>query len=123
MQVTEQFVLPPMPVAAKITQIYPWENTELGVLCQRIFAIAAQSGFTGTFDDFKTSFGAYLEQNKIITIEDFEKYIGQYEVIPLPFVDQILQTGKKLLTDNIVVSAIPYATTTNLAGGYTAIIG
>lgn len=121
--VTQQFIIPPTPTAATSTYVYPWEGTEISVLCQRMYILAAKTGYTGTLDDFKAKFGAYLEANNIISQEDFNKYVGQYEVTPLPLMEQVLQTTNKILTDNIVVAPIPYATTSNLAGGYTAIIG
>lgn len=122
--ITQRFITPPAPVAAEKSYIYPWEHTELMVLCKRIYDLAIKTGYTGTLDEFKENFGTYLKNNKIIiTPEDIDAYVGQYEVIPLPLVEQILQTTNKVLTEDIVVSPIPYATVSNLAGGYTAIIG
>ena len=119
--ITKKFILPPMPVAAKKKHIYPWEETELMVLCQRLFLFAAKTGYTGTLEESK--FGSFLENNNIIDGDDFEIYYGQYDVIPMPLVEQILQTKGKICTDDISIASIPYATTTNVAGGYTAIIG
>ena len=31
--ITRRFVVPPRPVAPKIDSIYPWEQTELMVIC------------------------------------------------------------------------------------------
>lgn len=119
--ITSKFMLPPSPVPTEKKYVYPWENTELAVLCQRLYILAAKTGYTGTLEEFKSCFGAYLETNEI-TPGDFP-YEGQYEVTPLPLVEQILQTKNKTLARNIVVEPIPYAETSNLAGGYTAIIG
>lgn len=121
--ITNRFITPPTPIAAEQKSVYPWEHTELAVLCQRLYQFAADTGYTGTLEEFKRGFGAYLEANQIITTDDFEKYVGSYEVIPLPVMEQILQTANKVLTDDIVIAPIPYATVSNLAGGYTAIIG
>ena len=121
--ITKRFITPPAPVAAEKRYIYPWEHTELMVLCKRLYEFAAKTGYVGTLDEFKVGFGAYLEANQIITTDDFEKYTGSYEVIPLPVMQQILQTANKVLTDNITVAPIPYATTSNTAGGYTVVIG
>ena len=121
--ITQRFITPPTPAAAKAKYIYPWEHTELMILCKRLYEFASQTGYVGTLEEFKVGFGAYLEANQIITTEDFEKYTGQYEVIPLPLMQQILQTADKVLTDNITVAPIPYATTSNDAGGYTVVIG
>lgn len=50
-------------------------------------------------------------------------YTGRYRVTPLPFVDQILRTVDKVMEEDLVVEKIPYQTTSNTAGGYTAVIG
>lgn len=50
-------------------------------------------------------------------------YTGRYTVTPLAYLDQILRTENKTLEQNITVEKIPYQTTSNVAGGYTAIIG
>lgn len=123
MALTNKFVVPPTPVAAEKKSIYPWEKTDLFMLCQRLYILAVDTGFTGTFNDFKEHFGIYLESHNIFSSADFETYHGQYEVTPLPLVEQILQTRNKIVTDNIVVAPIPYYETSNEAGGYTVIIG
>ena len=120
--ITKQFILPILPTKKpSLPVVYPWENTNLLNLCQQLYALAATTGFTGTFEDFKLHFGAYLESNDI-TI-DYDTYTGQYEVTPLPSVEQILRTKKKVLQDDITVGPIPYYETSNDAGGYTVIIG
>lgn len=122
--ITKRFITPPTPTpVVEKKYVYPWEHTELMILCTRLYDFASKTGYMGTLEDFKKGFGAYLEANQIITKDDFEKYVGSYEVIPLPLMEQILQTADKVLTDDIVVAPIPYATVSNLAGGYTAIIG
>ena len=50
-------------------------------------------------------------------------YEGPYQVRPDPHDAIILPTARKLMLDDVTVEKIPYYTTTNLAGGYTAIIG
>lgn len=50
-------------------------------------------------------------------------YEGIYTVKPLPYEDTTLPTGGKTLKKDVKVLEIPYYTTTNLSGGYTAIIG
>ena len=121
--ITARFIIPPTPVAAEKRCIYPWEHTELMVLCKRLYEFAVQTGYVGTLDEFKVGFGAYLEANQIITADDFEKYTGQYEIIPLPLMQQILQTTNKVLTDDITIAPIPYAVVSNTAGGKTVTIG
>lgn len=50
-------------------------------------------------------------------------YTGEYEVFPLLYVDQTLQTDGKVLKDDILVHEIPVSRVTNPSGGYTATIG
>lgn len=119
---TKQFILPVMPKAEpKLPVVYPWEQTNLFNLCQQLYELAAQTGFSGTFDDFKQYFGSYLE-NGDITI-DYDIYEGQYTVTPLPNVEQILRTKSKILTNDIVIQPIPYAEVSNNSGGKTVTIG
>ena len=123
MAITNCFIVPPTPVAAEKKCVYPWEHTELMVLCSRLYELAVQTGYTGTLSEFKVGFGAYLEANQIITKEDFEKYAGQYDITPLPLVEQILNTKNKILENNIVIQPIPYHQVDNDAGGRTITIG
>lgn len=50
------------------------------------------------------------------------KYDGETEIIPKAFEDQILKTKNKLVTEDILVSQIPYFAVSNPAGGYTVSI-
>ena len=119
---TRRFVVPIMPEQpANLKVIYPWEQTNIYNLCQQLFELAAHTGYTGTFDEFKQHFGEYLESSDIII--DYDEYTGQYQVTPLPNVEQILRTKNKVLKQDVIIEQIPYYETTNLAGGYTAIIG
>lgn len=119
---TRRFVVPIMPEQpANLKIIYPWEQTNIYNLCQQLFELAAHTGYTGTFDEFKQHFGEYLESSDIII--DYDEYTGQYQVTPLPNVEQILRTKNKVLKQDVIIEQIPYYETTNLAGGYTAIIG
>ena len=52
-----------------------------------------------------------------------EPYTGEYTVTPMVKVEQTLETNGLRMTDDITVLKIPYYETTNLSGGYTAIIG
>lgn len=56
-------------------------------------------------------------------ISTADPYTGRYTVTPLAYLDQILRTENKLMEQNVIVEKIPYQTTSNVAGGYTAIIG
>ena len=120
--ITQQFILPVIPkVEPRLPIVYPWEQTNLFNLCQQLFELAAQTGFTGSFDDFKARFGAYLENDEIVI--DYDIYSGQYLVTPLPNIEQILRTQNKVVTEDIVINPIPYAEVSNLAGGKTVTIG
>ena len=119
---TRRFVVPVMPEQpAKLPVVYPWETTNIMILCQQLFELAAKTGYTGTFDDFKAYFGEYLESGD--SIIDYDEYTGQYQVTPLPEVDQILRTKHKFLKHDVIVEKIPYFEVSNLAGGFTATIG
>lgn len=50
------------------------------------------------------------------------KYIGEYEVTPKAYEDQILPTQDKLMTDNVTVFKVPRYDTSNLGGGLTVFI-
>jgi len=49
-------------------------------------------------------------------------YNGKYEVIPAAY-EQSLETKGLKMTDDVIVTEIPYYETTNESGGYTVIIG
>lgn len=120
--ITKQFILPIMPQQpAVIPSIYPWESTNLLILCQQLYQRATKTGYSGTFEEFKEHFGEYIESGD--SIIDYDAYTGQYEVTPLPNVEQILRTRNKVLKHDVVIQPIPYYETTNDAGGYTVIIG
>lgn len=51
------------------------------------------------------------------------EYEDAYEVIPQAYEEVVLPTSGHYLSDDVVVLEIPYFTTTNPSGGYTAIIG
>ncbi len=48
---------------------------------------------------------------------------GPYLVTPEAWFEQSFETAGKRMTQDLVVDAIPYALTSNTAGGYTATIG
>ena len=53
----------------------------------------------------------------------YPMYDGVYEVTPVPELDIVLDTRKKLLTQDVIVNSIPYYEATNDSGGYTVTIG
>ncbi len=52
----------------------------------------------------------------------YPEYSGSYEVTPTVY-EQYLATRECVLANDITVHKIPYYETSNLSGGYTAIIG
>lgn len=59
---------------------------------------------------------------KISINNNYERYDGNYEVVPNAFNTQILPTTNKLLTQDIVVKKIPYYETSNIQQGITVYI-
>lgn len=49
-------------------------------------------------------------------------YKGEYEIVP-KVSEQILDTDKKMMADDLTVTAITYSKTTNEKGGLTVQIG
>lgn len=121
--ITRQFVLPiePQVKNPSLPVVYPWEQTNLFNLCQQLYELAAQTGYHGTFDEFKRYFGEYLESGD--SIIDYDEYAGEYVCYPLPDVEQILRTKNKVLKHDIVINPIPYHEVDNYAGGRTVTIG
>lgn len=112
-------LLPQQPPHLKM--IYPWEDTNLISVCKRLYDTAINTGYTGTFEEFKEHFGEYLESG--VSVIDVDEYTGNYEVSPLPTVDQILRTAGKVLSHDIVIKPIPYHEVDNASGGRTVTIG
>ena len=120
--ITQQFILPVTPtVEPRMKVIYPWESTKLFNLCQDLYTLAAKTGYNGTFDEFRTAFGTYLQSDG--SLIDYDVYTGEYNITALPNVEQILRTRNKLVTHDIIIDPIPYAEVSNAAGGTTVIIG
>lgn len=53
----------------------------------------------------------------------YDFYNGPYNVRPILYNGQKLETKQKILTDDVTVEAIPVTTTTNPHGGQTVVIG
>ena len=62
------------------------------------------------------------EQVRVIYDSPYPEYKGFTEVTP-QVIGQTLPTQNTLVKQDITIAAIPYYETTNLKGGYTAIIG
>ena len=99
------YPLPPNPV---LKRIYPWDEYDITLVMQWLFAQASKTGFTGTFDDFKLRYGAYVEAADPQDIHDLiENYTGAYHITPLVSIEQVLKTKNKVLNDNIIIDPIP----------------
>lgn len=66
--------------------------------------------------------GGVTVNGVVIRRDGYPDYEGDYEVTPATQ-DIALPTRERTLRQDLTVLAIPYFTTTNLSGGYTAIIG
>lgn len=63
-----------------------------------------------------------IEQVRIIHECPYPDYAGETTVTPATAA-QTLETHDTVLHSDVTVEAIPYFTTTNASGGYTAVIG
>lgn len=74
------------------------------------------------FNSSQQKFGAsFACLQKITEYNDVDPYTGSYEVTPK--VDaQTLQTAQKMMTDDLIVTAIPIYEVSNNSGGHTVYI-
>ena len=84
---------------------------------------------TGTLTNLLSLSGSLAKEYEItgnITLPVLQytedDYTGDYFIVPLAQQQTLLQTKGKRLHDNVVVDKIPFYQTSNLSGGYTAII-
>ena len=102
------YSLPPDPQNATLKRIYPWDEYNVTLVMQWLFAQAQRTGFTGTFEDFKQRYGSYVEATEPQEIYDLiDNYTGTYHITPLLSIEQVLQTKNKVLNQNIIVDPIP----------------
>ena len=100
--------LPPDPTNAVLKRIYPWDEYDITLVMQWLFAQVRKTGFTGTFEDFKQRYGAYAEAADPQDIYDLiENYTGTYRITPLVSIEQVLKTKNKVLNENIIIDPIP----------------
>ena len=100
-----QYPQPPEPVLKKI---YPWDQYNITLVMQWLYAQAQKTGFTGTFEDFKQRYGAYVAAADPEDIHDLiENYTGTYHITPLVSIEQVLKTKNKVLNENIIIDPIP----------------
>ena len=62
----DRLIMPPRPRAAGLGIVYPWETLPISIFTKQLFAVATNSGFTGTEQDFIEHFGSYLRDKQII---------------------------------------------------------
>ena len=100
--------LPPDPTNAVLKRIYPWDEYDITLVMQWLYAQAKKTGFIGTLEDFKLRYGAYVEAQDPQDIHDLiENYTGTYHITPLVSIEQVLQTKNKVLNQNIIIDPIP----------------
>lgn len=101
--------LPPEPRQnAVLKRIYPWDEYDINLVMQWLYAQAKKSGFIGTFEDFKLRYGAYMEAQDPYDIQDLiENYTGAYHITPLLSIQQTLRTKNKVLNQDIIIDPIP----------------
>lgn len=102
------YKMPPDPQHAVLKKIYPWDEYDITLVMQWLYKQAARTGFTGTFEDFKQRYGAYVEATDPQDIQDLiENYQGSYHITPLVNIEQILRTKNKVLNEDIIIDPIP----------------
>ena len=82
----EGWVTLPIPQTEEFASVYPWESIGLNILGDQIYLLAAQSGYTGTREQFHRYFGMYLENNDWeILFEEFVNFPEEGETDKLYF--------------------------------------
>lgn len=100
--------LPPDPQNAALKRIYPWDAYNKTLVMQWLYAQAKATGFTGTQEDFKLRYGAFIEASDPQEIyELIENYQGTYHITPLVSIEQVLKTKNKVLNQDIIIDPIP----------------
>ena len=96
-----------------------------------IGSIQSKANITGVVKAVETIIGEVtagcvigdVELGRIVVEQvEGETYDGVYDITPT-VEEQTLETRGKKMRDDVTILEIPYYTTTNLSGGYTAIIG
>ena len=103
----------PIPTTPEFQVVYPWESIGLSILGDQIYMLAANSGYTGTREEFHHYFGSYLERNRWeILFEDYDNFpvTGEQDKLYFDLVDKILYywdeeyipVNAMLITDTIL---------------------
>ena len=104
----QKYSLPPDPTNAVLKRIYPWDEYDINLVMNWLFTQAKKTGFTGSLEDFKLRYGAYVEATDPQDMYDLiEDYTGTYHITPLLSIEQVLQTKNKILNQNIIIDPIP----------------
>ena len=105
---SNNYSLPPDPQNAVLKRIYPWDEYDITLVMQWLFAQANKTGFIGTFEDFKLRYGKFVEASDPQDMYDLiDNYTGTYHITPLVSIEQILQTKNKVLNENIIIDPVP----------------
>lgn len=76
----------PIPDTAEFKVVYPWESVGLSILGDQIYLLAANSGYTGTREEFHHYFGSYLETHRWqILFDEFRNFPEEGEIDKLYF--------------------------------------
>lgn len=90
----EDYAFPPLPTGPTQTHmIYPWENTNLGILSAQLYVIAVNSGFNGSQEEFNNYFGYYIQNNdKEIIFDTYNNFpqVGSQNMLYFDLNEKIL---------------------------------
>ena len=98
-------IMPPHPrVAGRMPSgpsqthmIYPWENTNLGILSAQLYVIAVNSGFNGSQEEFNNYFGYYIQNNdKEIIFDTYNNFpqVGSQNMLYFDLNEKIFSSRK-----------------------------
>ena len=85
--------IPPIPDTPEFHVVYPWESIGLSILGDQIYMLAAQSGYSGTREEFHHYFGSYLETNRQeIVFDEFSNFpnVGAQDILYFDLNEKIL---------------------------------
>ena len=85
--------IPPIPDTPEFQVVYPWESVGLSILGDQIYMLAANSGYTGTREEFHRYFGSYLQTNSWeILFESYNNFpqVGQQDKLYFDLDENIL---------------------------------
>ena len=88
------------------------------ICCKLTGRLTETSSLRGSLSSASTLTGSLT----VPSVVGSQPYTGVYEVTPAVY-SQTLETAGKRLAEDVTVLEIPFYETSNLSGGYTAIIG